>query len=493
MISVNQLIQDMAEPLATDIQIAAISMDSRTVPTDSLFIASAKDQSMRQQHIDQAIAAGAKAIITGTEHSADVSVPLIKIAGLDQQISAIGDRFYNKPSHSMTVIAVTGTNGKTSVSQFIAQGLELSGQPCGVIGTLGQGRLSDLQDTGMTTPNPLQLQQTLAAMRDAGIRYVAIEASSHALAQGRLNAVAIDIAVLTNLSRDHLDYHGDMQSYAAAKQRLFMIPTVSTAIVNIDDAFGQALYKQQQPATLNWLSYSQQQSADWQAKNIRFDASGVHFELASKTASQVINAQLLGRFNIDNLLATAAVLSALKIPPKPIAKYLSQLQPVSGRMQLLQQANSPVVVIDYAHTPDALSHALSAMRQHLDQNADLWCVFGCGGDRDRGKRPLMGQRAEQLASHLVLTDDNPRSEASDSIIAEISAGMQQPQNATIITDRRHAIFYAVAEAANDDMVLVAGKGHENYQEILGKKQPFNDATVVQEALQARQQRSGANL
>ncbi|HET8808278.1 MAG TPA: UDP-N-acetylmuramoyl-L-alanyl-D-glutamate--2,6-diaminopimelate ligase, partial [Methylophaga sp.] len=334
--------------------------------------------------------------------------------------------------------------------------------------------------------------QILATLRDAGIHYVAIEASSHALAQGRLNAIAIDIAVLTNLSRDHLDYHGDMQSYAAAKRQLFMMPTVSTAIVNIDDDFGQALYKQQ-PAALNWLSYSQQQSADWQAKNACFDAAGLHFELDSKIVSHDIDAGLLGRFNIDNLLATAAVLSTLKMTSKEIAKYLSQLQPVSGRMQLLQQANSPAVVVDYAHTPDALSQALTAMRQHLDQSADLWCVFGCGGDRDHGKRPLMGQQAEQLASHVVLTDDNPRSEESDSIIAEITDGMQHPQNATIISDRRQAIFYAVAKAANDDMVLVAGKGHESYQEKLGQKQPFSDVAVVQQALQARQQLSGANL
>ncbi|HET8807130.1 MAG TPA: UDP-N-acetylmuramyl-tripeptide synthetase, partial [Methylophaga sp.] len=313
MISVNQLTRDLATPLAEDMQVAAISMDSRHVQVDSLFIASAKDPATRQQHIEQAIAAGAKVIGIDAKQSAEASVPLIKITDLDQQISLIGDRFYDQPSKNMTVVAVTGTNGKTSVTQFIAQSLELSGQPCGVIGTLGQGRLNDLQDTGMTTPNPLQLQQMLATLRDAGIRYVVLEASSHALAQGRLNAIAIDIAVLTNLSRDHLDYHGDMQSYAAAKRQLFMMPTVGTAIVNIDDAFGHALYKQQQPAALNWLSYSQHQAADWQAKNARFDASGVHFELASKIASHDINAGLLGRFNIDNLLATAAVLNTLKM------------------------------------------------------------------------------------------------------------------------------------------------------------------------------------
>ena len=493
MISVNQLLQDIAKPLTDDIQVSAISMDSRVVKADSLFIASAKQSAMRQQHIQQAIAAGAIIVIVDAEQSVEAQVPVIKVVDLDQQISAIGDRFYDQPSKGMTVIAVTGTNGKTSVSQFIAQSLESAGKPCGVIGTLGQGRFNDLQDTGMTTPNPLQLQQTFAGMRDAGIEYVVLEASSHALAQGRLNAIAIDIAVLTNLSRDHLDYHGDMQSYAAAKQRLFLMPTVTTAIVNIDDAFGKTLHEQQQPAAINWLTYSQQQIADWQAKNVRFDAAGIHFELVENTMGLGIDAGLLGRFNIDNLLATAAVLSALNFAASNIAHCLLQLQPVSGRMQLLQHANSPAVVVDYAHTPDALSQALTAMRQHLNQNADLWCVFGCGGDRDRGKRSLMGTQAEQLASRVVLTDDNPRSEVSDSIIADISAGMQQPQNAVIMSDRRQAIFYAVSEAANDDMVLVAGKGHESYQEKQGNRQPFSDIAVVREALQARQHHFGASI
>ncbi len=493
MISVNQLLQDLAKPLTDDIQVSAISMDSRAVHTNSLFIASAKQSAMRQQHIKQAISSGAIVVIVDAGLPADVSVPVIKVVDLDQQISTIGDRFYGQPSKAMTVIAVTGTNGKTSVSQFIAQSLELAGKPCGVIGTLGQGRLSDLQDTGMTTPNPLQLQQTFAGMRDAGIEHVVLEASSHALAQGRLNAIAVDIAVLTNLSRDHLDYHGDMQSYAAAKKRLFIMPTLTTAIVNIDDAFGKTLHEQQQPAAINWLSYSQQQIADWRAKNVRFDAAGLHFALVTNAIELSIDAGLLGRFNIDNLLATAAVLSALGFAPSDIAHCLLQLQPVSGRMQLLQQANSPAVVVDYAHTPDALSQALAAMRQHLNQTANLWCVFGCGGDRDRGKRALMGAQAEQFASRVVLTDDNPRSEASDSIIADISAGMQHPQNAVIISNRHQAIFYAVSEAANDDMVLVAGKGHENYQEQQGIKQPFSDIAVVREALQARQLHFGANI
>lgn len=493
MMSLNWLINGLAAPLAEDIQVAAISMDSRDVLPGSLFIATAKQADVRQRHIDEAISAGASSIMVDAGHEADSSVPLLQIADLDQQISAIGNCFYGEPSKAMTIVAVTGTNGKTSVSQFIAQSLELTGKPCGVIGTLGIGRLSDLRDTGMTTPNPLQLQQTLAAMRDDGLQYVAIEASSHALAQGRLNAVAIDIAVLTNLSRDHLDYHGDMQAYAAAKARLFTLPGIQTAIVNIDDDFGQALYEKQQPANLNWQSYSQQKTADWQATQLRFDNAGLHFQLTSGTTEISVSAGLLGRFNIDNLLATAAVLSAMHIEPAEIARCLSQLQPVNGRMQLLQTDNSPAVVVDYAHTPDALTQALSAMRQHLNQQADLWCVFGCGGDRDRGKRPLMGAQAEQFASRLVLTDDNPRSETSDSIIADILSGLQQPQQAVIQPDRRKAIFYAVAGAANDDMVLVAGKGHETYQEKQGRKQPFSDVAVVKEALLARQQHAGANL
>lgn len=492
MISLNYLVEDMCEPLADDMQVTDVSMDSRTVSAGTLFIASAKQPEMRQQHIDQAVSAGAAAVIIDAAQSAVSNVPLLKIADLDQNISAIGDRFYGQPSQTMTVIAVTGTNGKTSVSQFIARSLELLARPCGIIGTLGQGRLNDLKDTGMTTPNPLQLQQILAAMRDDGLQYVVLEASSHALQQGRLNSVAIDIAVFTNLSRDHLDYHGDMQHYEAAKQRLFALPSVKTAVINIDDPAGKRIYEQQQ-TTLNCLTYSQQQAADWQANMLQCDSEGLHFQLQSTGTTTHIDSGLLGRFNVDNLLATAAVLNAVNIDMTGIKKCLTQLTAVTGRMQLVKQHNSPAVVVDYAHTPDALSQALSAMRQHLDQSAALWCVFGCGGDRDTGKRPLMGAQAEQLASHLVITDDNPRNEASESIIADILSGLQQPADAVILADRRQAIFYAVNEAANDDMVLVAGKGHENYQEKQGSKQPFNDVAIVEQALSARQQQAGANL
>lgn len=492
MISVNELIAGISAPLAVDMHVAAISMDSRQVQADSLFIASAKQPELRQQHIHQAIAAGAKLVMVAAGVVVEASVPVIKVDELDQQISTMGDRFYSSPSKAMTVIAVTGTNGKTSVSQFIAQSLELSAKPCGIIGTLGQGRIHALEDTGMTTPNPLQLQQTLAAMRDAGLHYVVIEASSHALEQGRLNAVAIDIAVFTNLSRDHLDYHGDMQTYAAAKQKLFELPSVTTAVINIDDEFGKTLQQKLQSA-MTCLTYSQQQTATTQAQAVRCDAGGLHFTLSTAAEQFAVSTPLFGRFNVDNLLATATVLAALNLPPMDIARTLSKLTAVAGRMQLVKQQNSPAVVVDYAHTPDALSQALSAMRQHLQQSAALWCVFGCGGDRDKGKRPLMGAQAEQLASRLVLTDDNPRSEASDAIISDILNGLQQPENAVVLNDRRQAIRYAVAEAANDDMVLVAGKGHETYQEKQGVKQPFNDVTVVNEALTARQLQAGANL
>ena len=492
MISLNRLLAGLCEPLALDIEIERISMDSREMQTAGLFIASAKQSAMRQQHVDQAVNSGAKAIVIDDSHSVETTVPVLKITDLDQNISLLGDRFYDQPSKSMTVIAVTGTNGKTSVSQFIAQSLESLAIPCGVIGTLGQGRINQLHDTGMTTPSPLQLQRVLAEMQQQGIKHVVLEASSHALEQGRLNAVDIDIAVFTNLSRDHLDYHGDMAAYAAAKQRLFTFASVNTAIFNIDDNYGQQFYAQPQ-SHISHVSYSQSQTADWQASELHCDNDGLHFALTSQTKTAQIDSTLLGRFNVDNLLATAAVLNALGYQFAVIAKCLTAVKPVTGRMQLLREQNSPSVVVDYAHTPDAIAQALTAMRQHLNQSAALWCVFGCGGDRDTGKRPLMGEQAEQHADRLVLTDDNPRSESSKSIIEDILSGLQQPESALVKTDRREAIFYAVAEAANDDMILVAGKGHETYQEKQGQKQPFNDIAVVMEAQAARQQQAGVNL
>lgn len=480
--------------LITPVAVTSVTMDSRQLEQGALFIATAKTPEQRLTHIQQALEKGTKAILidqnlplsTAEMQCVASKVQVIPISHLDSKVSEIAGRFYGHPSLALTVIAVTGTNGKTSVSQFIAQCLEASGRPCGVIGTLGVGRLADLTESGMTTPDPVRVQSALAAFCHRSIKYVVLEASSHALAQNRLNSVAIDVAVLTNLSRDHLDYHQDMANYAAAKQRLFMMSSVKTAVINADDAFGQRLM-----ATLvnddkiTVMTYGRQtENTTLSAHHIETSLAGLNFSLVNGTKVGQITSRVLGQFNIDNLLATAGGLVALKIPFVEVVDLLSQCVAINGRMQMLGNVNQVTVVIDFAHTPDALDKVLQSLREHLPKQGQLWCVFGCGGDRDTGKRALMGATAERYADCVVLTADNPRSEDNETIVAAILTGIQDNTTLHIEHDRKQAIAYAIDQAKAQDIVLVAGKGHEHYQEIAGVKHPFSDFTVVTQALAA---------
>jgi len=381
---------------------------------------------------------------------------------------------------------VTGTNGKTSVSQFIAQGLEAAGKPCGVIGTLGVGRLEALAESGMTTPDPVSIQAALAAFCHQSIEYVVIEASSHALEQGRLNSVAIDVAILTNLSRDHLDYHQDMASYADAKQRLFEFSSVKVAVINADDVFGQRLIETfTHKNDITVMTYSRTlTNTTLSANDIETSLNGLRFTLMNGANSGEIKSKVLGQFNIDNLLATAGSLLALNMSFVDVVNLVGQCAAINGRMQILGDADQVTVVIDFAHTPDALEKVLQSLRAHLPHQGQLWCVFGCGGDRDAGKRPLMGASAERYADHIVLTADNPRSEDNQAIVTAILGGIQSDQKTHIEHDRKQAITYAIRHAKSKDIVLVAGKGHEQYQDIAGVKQPFSDMTVVTQVLAA---------
>lgn len=475
--------------------ITGMSLDSRQLNPGDLFITLASNPQVRAQHIQQAITADVAAVCYSAElplepdllqQLAATPIELVAVASLKDKTSRLAAAFYNYPSAVMTIIAVTGTNGKTSVTQFIAQALEHAGQACGVIGTLGSGRLTDMQYNGMTTPDPVRLQAILANMRDSGIQYVAVEASSHALEQGRLNFVDIDYAVLTNLSRDHLDYHQSMADYAAAKQRLFDFDSLQAAVVNADDAFGQSLISLLAEKQITTVCYSSMDSqANFFAAEIRTATTGLQFDLQIAKQNLTIQNRLLGKFNVENMLATAAVLSLLEWSADEIAQGLNKLISVNGRMQMLASNLQPAVVIDFAHTPDALEKALQGMRQHIDTSSKLWCVFGCGGDRDSGKRPLMGQIASELADKVVLTDDNPRNESSASIIENILVGIENDIDVHIEADRQRAIEYAVNDAALEDMVLIAGKGHEHYQEISGVKKPFNDYEIAMKAIQKR--------
>lgn len=487
----------MTDPsVLAPLTITGLTLDSRQVQHGNLFISLSANKEQRTLYIEQALTLGAIVILFDASYElseqetvtlAQNNVEAYSIKKLADKVGEIAARFYGHPSLAMTIIAVTGTNGKTSVSQFIAQSLEFLGLPCGVIGTLGVGRLNNLQPSGMTTPDPISLQAALAGFCQQTIKYAVIEASSHALEQGRLNSVDVDVAVLTNLSRDHLDYHQDMVSYAAAKQRLFDMANLKTAVINSDDDFGKSLITHlTENNDLIVMSYSSQgqDAVSLQAQAIDATSNGVNFELVAESSSGHIHSSLLGRFNVDNLLATAASLLAINLPFNDVINALAQCHSVEGRMQCYGGDQQPHLVIDFAHTPDALEQALKSLRVHLTNNGQLWCVFGCGGDRDMGKRALMGQIAERYADKIVLTDDNPRSETPAAIVHDILSGIKEQQKVHVEHDRKLAITYAITHANNSDMVLLAGKGHEQYQDIAGVKHPFSDALVVKQVLLA---------
>ena len=479
-----------------DVVVEGISLDSRNVQADWLFLSLSTEGFLRTKYLQQALSQGALVVLfessqaltddemVALEH-ANASAYAVK--NLSDKAAEIAARFYGHPSLALTVIAVTGTNGKTSVSQFIAQALESLEQPCGVIGTLGVGRVTDLKTTGMTTPDPVTLQAMLADFCQQAIKYVVIEASSHALDQGRLNSVAIDVAILTNLSRDHLDYHQDMAGYAAAKKHLFNFDSLNTAIVNSADDFGQTLIEdlaKRSNISLSTYSSQTEEIATLYASDIESTVNGLSFTLHSESGVAKIQSSHIGRFNVDNLLATSAYLLATGISFDNAVNAIQQCQAVDGRMQTYGTAQQTHIVIDFAHSPSALTQALQSLRTHVPENGHLWCVFGCGGDRDIGKRPLMGRAAELYADKVVLTDDNPRSEQSEAIISDILSGFEKPEKVQIEQDRKLAITNTILAAKTKDIILVAGKGHEQYQEITGVQHPFSDAKVVMQALQA---------
>jgi UDP-N-acetylmuramoyl-L-alanyl-D-glutamate--2,6-diaminopimelate ligase len=413
---------------------------------------------------------------------ARVAAPTIWIDGLREKLGPIAARFFGDPSRSMTVIGVTGTNGKTSTVHLLAQALHHAGHTVATIGTLGAGLVGAVAEGARTTPDAIAVQGLLATFRDEGATHVAMEVSSHALDQDRVNAVAFDLAVFTNLTRDHLDYHGTMQAYGAAKERLFAWPGLDAAIINVDDPFGRALASRANAPTLIRYGIGRE-NADVVASAIETTTSGLRFHLKTPWGEGDIATRLLGRFNVSNLLAVAACLGRLGFSFDAIRSALANLDPVAGRMNRIGGEALPLVVVDYAHTPDALEQALTSLRAHV--HGKLICVFGCGGERDVGKRPEMGRIAEALADAVIVTDDNPRGEDGDAIVGAIVAGLAEPERATIERDRRKAIALAIGVARAGDIVLIAGKGHEPYQEIGGVRHPFDDLAVARDALGAR--------
>ncbi|MFV3387381.1 UDP-N-acetylmuramoyl-L-alanyl-D-glutamate--2,6-diaminopimelate ligase [Pseudomonas sp. NY15364] len=464
--------------------IRELTLDSRKVRPGDLFLAVPGTQQDGRVHIADAIARGAAAVAFEAEGAAPMhadSAVLVPVKGLAGQLSAIAGRFYGEPSRALHLVGVTGTNGKTSVSQLLAQALDLLGQPCGIVGTLGTGFYGALEQGKHTTPDPVGVQATLASLKQAGARAVAMEVSSHGLDQGRVAALEFDVAVFTNLSRDHLDYHGSMEAYGAAKAKLFAWPNLCCRVINLDDAFGRELAGQAHESRL--IGYSLNDAGAFlYCSEAHFDDHGVRARLVTPRGEGVLRSNLLGRFNLSNLLAVVGALLGLDYALDEILKVLPQLQGPAGRMQRLGGGDKPLVVVDYAHTPDALEKVLEAMRPHVEGR--LVCLFGCGGDRDRGKRPLMAAVAERLADVVWVTDDNPRTEEPAQIVADIRAGFAAPEQVQFIHGRGDAIARLIAQAEVADVLVLAGKGHEDYQEIMGVRQPFSDLIEANKALTA---------
>jgi UDP-N-acetylmuramoyl-L-alanyl-D-glutamate--2,6-diaminopimelate ligase len=465
-----------------DILLLGLSLDSRTVRAGEAFIAVAGQHAHGLDYAPEAQRRGASVVIhDGQRPLTELSIPQVRVENLGERLSVLAARFFHAPSDRLTVAGVTGTNGKTSTVHFIAQSWQRSSGHAGLIGTLGYGALGRLKPAGLTTPDPVSVQRMLAECIDDGVEQVAMEVSSHALEQGRCADVAFEAAVFTNLSRDHLDYHGSMERYAAAKRRLFTDCRPRFAVINSDDAFGRSLVAELQ-GQCQVLSYGTNGCSELRAGIEQMDSSGMTLNVSSPWGGGRVRSGLLGRFNVANLMAAAGTLALLGMPWSRVMHQLEIMHPVPGRMHCLGgERGQPVVVVDFAHTPDALKQALTALRAHL--HGRMTCVFGCGGDRDRGKRPMMAAVAEDLADRLVLTNDNPRSEPPQEIFADMLAGMRAPEKAVVIPDRGAAIRQAILDSRSGDIVLVAGKGHETYQETNGQRVPFSDEAAVRAVLE----------
>jgi UDP-N-acetylmuramoyl-L-alanyl-D-glutamate--2,6-diaminopimelate ligase len=461
-------------------EIRGLQTDSRRVQPGDLFLAVPGMVMDGRDYIGDAVASGAAAIVyeTGDGFALRAApVPVFGVSGLRHRIGIVAERFYGSPSRRLVVIGVTGTNGKTTCTQLLAQALDQPPRRCAVIGTLGYGFPGALNASLHTTPDAMTVQRLLADFAGQGAVQVAMEVSSHALEQGRVNGVAFSVAVFTNLTRDHLDYHGDMQSYGKAKAGLFAMEGIKHAVINHDDAFGRSLLAGVD-ARIRTLSYGIE-GGDVRARELRLLPDGLRLRVATPEGETELRSPLIGRFNAYNLLAVLATLLALDMKLDEAVARLAGAQAPAGRVERFGGTRGlPLVVIDYAHTPDALEKILLALREHA--RGKLWCVFGCGGDRDRGKRPVMGGIAERLADAVVLTDDNPRHESGDAIIADILGGMNASPK--VIRERKAAIAEAIGHAGEGDIVLIAGKGHEDYQQVGDTRLPYSDRDAVREIL-----------
>ncbi len=492
MITLRDLLPDLPLPAALrDLTVPALRLDSRAVERGDLFLAVPGHQADGRRFIDAAIRAGAAVVLEegdvfavhGQEPVARIVVP-----DLRRQVGDLAARFYGQPGRQLKVIGVTGTNGKTSITWFLRDALDALGYHCGLMGTLGLGLKGAEIATGHTTPDPITLQRGLRDLCDAGADTVAMEVSSHALDQHRLGDTPVWAAVFSNLSRDHLDYHGDMDSYLLAKVALFTRPDLREAVINGDDPSAPVLLSRLNDG-VRCIIFGGQAGATVRCVAEQPHEAGMDLRLTVGGEAINVSVPLFGAFNRSNLMAVAGVLHGLGVAPERLGTALNAITPVPGRMQPVREPGKPTVIVDYAHTPDGLEKALAAVREHVPGR--LHCVVGCGGDRDSGKRPLMAAAAEAGADRLILTSDNPRGEDPQAIVDAMLQGAANPSAVAVELDRRAAVNRAVAGAGPGDVVLVAGKGHEDYQEVRGQRQPLDDRVLAREALAAWAGQGGA--
>jgi len=496
----NQLLAGLAR--APELEVTGVETDSRRVTAGDAFLAVKGVGSHGLAHVEQALERGASAVVwepaPGIAEPEELPVPQFAVADLSKKVGEIAARFHGEPAKQLFTVGVTGTDGKTSTAYLVAQALDALGSDCGYLGTIGYGRVAALNEASHTTPDAIRLQELFAGFAADGLKAVAMEVSSHALDQARVSGIGFDVAILTNITRDHLDYHGTVEAYTAAKRKLFTDYCRGVAVLNRDDPTGAAWAAElSSPDAIRGralmaggvsriasglLVYGIEGAApgagQWLiARDLKLSTEGLAFTLDSSFGLATVQSKLLGRFNVYNLLAVLATLLAKGVPLAEAVAVLAQLRTVPGRIEGFSGPKAaPLVVVDYAHTPEALTQILKAVRAHCA--GKLLCVFGCGGDRDRGKRPLMGRAAELGADVAIITDDNPRSESPAAIAADIVAGLAQPANVRVIHDRAEAIRIAVAEASANDVVVVAGKGHETTQTIGTEVRLFSDCAFV---------------
>jgi len=493
-------IKDSLVEQCRGITVNALVQDNRKARSGNLFIAHQGYNTHGLLYAQDAVAKGVSVVLWDgdVENRSEIldsisnKVLCLHCDDLKNKVGSIASRYYENPSLSLNVIGVTGTDGKTSIAHYLAQCLDSYDVHCGVLGTLGNGFINDLHPTGLTTADALLVQKTLADIQQAGARHVVMEVSSHGLDQGRVNGVAFTTAIFSNMGADHLDYHGTVDNYANAKRRLFYTPGLGAAVINLDDEYGRKLAKEVREHVNVWgfsLSddiSSYEDCADYfvNAKQIQAYERGFHLTVETPKGEGCFDLPLLGRFNVSNALAVLATLLVSQFSLEHAMASLTAVHSVDGRVEIITEKDKPAVVVDYAHTEQGLSAVCSSMREHF--NGNIWCVFGCGGDRDRSKRPLMAKVAEHYADKIIVTTDNPRHEDPQDIINEVMAGFDSTENVEAVLDRRQAIDIAITNAQPDDVVLLAGKGHETSQIVGDVHIAFDDRRVARELLLLRE-------